>query len=210
MCGIEAILFLSEKTRDADKKVMFIPRVLFATVILAVVNSCAVSNEKSDYRLTDSTGSGLVVFSLSVSGQNSVYIAYREIGLDEQNVVYVDSYGVKGARANYDWKEPVGRLVYLELGSGDYEIYGWHPSNCGWGTPCAELQEKIYFTVVPGKASYIGNIHFDIRSRDGAYKYDINDEYDRDVSLLSTRLLNVNSDQVIKKLGKPAPGEGGR
>lgn len=170
------------------------------SVILLAITSCAVQNEKNDYRLPENAKNGLIVFSLSVTGSRSVYLAYRKLGLDEQQIIYVDSYGVKGIRANYDWKDPVGRLVYLELSEGEYEFFGWHPKYCGWDEQCLALNETIRFSVKPETASYVGNVHFSIISRSHAYKYEIRDEYERDISLLSNRLINVASDQVVNML----------
>lgn len=176
-------------------------KVSISAAIALAIWSCALPNEKSDYRLGDNVGKGLVVFSLSVEGSERVYIAFRQAGHVEHDVVYVNARGVKGLTTNYDWEEPFGRLIYLELEEGEYEFYGWHPQYvCGWDLQCFSLSEKIRFSVNPDTVSYIGNIHFEILLRDQAYKHEIRDEFDRDVSLLTARLGNVTKDQVLRKI----------
>ena len=155
-------------------------KVLVLCVALLAINSCATQNEKSDYRLGDSVGKGLVVFSLSLEGSRSVYLAFRRVGQDEQNVVYLNTYGIKNVATNYDWEEPFGRLIYLELEAGEYEFYGWHPQYCGWSEKCYALAGRVHFSAIPDSVTYLGNIHFVILSEDRAYKFEISDEFDRD------------------------------
>jgi hypothetical protein len=160
-------------------------------------------NEKSDYRLGDNVGKGLIVFSLSAEGSKRLWVAFRQAGHEDQNVVFLNTRGIEGLMTNYDWKEPFGRLIYLELDAGEYEFYGWHPQYvCGWSPECLALNEKIRFSVIPDKVSYIGNIHFQILSSSQAYKYEISDEFDRDISLLTSRLVNVKRDQVNRMIAK--------
>lgn len=166
----------------------------------ALMTGCAVSNVKDDYELENNPGDGLVIFSLSVSGSERIYLALRRAGSAEQDVVRLDSYGVKGARANYDWKNPVGRLVYLDLSPGQYEIYGWHFNNCGFDAKCLPLRETMKFSVKPMTAVYLGNVHFDVISHLQAYKYEIRDEYQRDISLLGSRLEGLNINHIQKHL----------
>ena len=179
-------------------KIFYKVALLFFTLVVGT--ACAVKNVDDSYTLESDSNNGLIVLSLSVTGSDSVYLAYRKIGAEEQGEIYVDSYGVKGIRANYDWKDPVGRLVYIELGAGEYEFYGWHPKYCGWDTECAPLYEPIRFSVTQGAAYYLGNIHFSILRYDQAYKYEVRDEFERDIALLATRLSNVPGSQVVKML----------
>lgn len=168
--------------------------------VLVIGNACAVKNVDESYRLESVSDTGLIVFSLSVTGSDSVYLAYRKIGTEEQGEIYVDSYGLTGFRANDDWEDPVGRLVYIELGTGEYEFYGWHPKYCGWDYECAPLYEPIRFSVKQGAAYYLGNIHFSVLRYDRAYKYEIKDEFERDIALLAIRLTGVQASQVVKML----------
>jgi hypothetical protein len=180
--------------------IRFLKVSIFGAIALAI-GSCALQNEKSDYRLGDNVAKGLIVFSLSVEGSKRAYIAFRQVGHVEHDVVYVNARGVEGLTTNYDWKEPFGRLIYLELDAGEYEFYGWHPKYvCGWDMECFSLSEKISFSVNSDTVSYIGNIHFDILSENEAYKYEISDEFDRDISLLTSRLVNVKRDQVNRMI----------
>lgn len=177
---------------------------LFSAITLAIT-SCVVPerNEKSDYLLRDNVGKGLIVFSLSAEGSRRLWVAFRQVGHEDQNIVFLNTRGIEGLITNYDWKEPFGRLIYLELDAGEYEFFGWHPQYpCSSDPECLALNKKIRFAVVPDTVSYIGNIHFTILSSSQAYKYEISDEFDRDISLLTSRLVNVKREQVNREIAK--------
>ena len=173
----------------------------------AILSGCGSSNVREDYLLHDDQSSGLVAFSIEADFHNpfdwhNTFLAVRFGDLDrsEKHLVILADGSI---HANSEWTDPVGRLVYLDLTGGEYEIFGW---NTGIDFP--EYDKPLYsfirFSVLPGRVTYIGSIFFDVREDLGAYKFEVIDKSDRDVGLLLTRLPNIEREQVTVKLAEIA------
>jgi len=97
-----------------------------------------------------------------------------------------------------------GRLFAISLPTGDYEIYRAYVMHRG------EFQQTLPagFTVTKGKVSYLGNLHVTFckgmvsRYRGNILGADvsINDEYERDVSLIRERFDALHNASVDKQL----------
>jgi len=101
-------------------------------------------------------------------------------------------------QANAEWASPTGRLVYLDLPEGRYEIYGWQYTahhDC-----CLALARPLPFLVEEGKGIYIGNIHVRVLPRSAAYKIEVSDMSERDIPLVLNRLPNLDPNDVITNI----------
>lgn len=126
----------------------------FAALVAATA-SCAGMNVPKTYVLNPDTGNGLAVFSISSNGPQS-FFHYRRVG-ERFSRGSVDMWRIN---LRPDWYNPTSRLVAIELPAGSYEIHRW---SALMGAKRAEPTESfsVPFAVVPGRATYLGNIHIE-------------------------------------------------
>lgn len=98
---------------------------------------------------------------------------------------------------------PCGRLAVIELQPGEYEFYSWRggtSSGPGGFTVTVRSTEPFSkrFRVIPGKAVYLGNVHFSV-SRSGPfqrapYQMRVSDLRQRDLALLHQKNPRITPD----------------
>jgi hypothetical protein len=119
--------------------------------------------------------------------------------------------------ASADWRcpflgtptedSPCGRLAVIELQQGEYEFYSWQGGTSGGPggfTVTVRSTEPFSkrFRVVPGKAVYLGNIHFSVTrggpfQGGGTYRMRVSDLQKRDLPLLHQKNPRITSDSVV-------------
>ena len=164
-------------------------------VSIILMASCARFNVKPDYVLDTSSGKGLLVASVSYTGAYNFFWQYR--GINNPNKGDVTAWTLQNP---LDWHDPPGRLAFIEIPAGEYEFYKWILFLTG--------TKKIYsqpfsvkFQILPGKATYLGNLHLDLREMK-YYSLSLRDESNRDLSLFYSKLPNVHTGHVVKSIGK--------
>lgn len=163
-------------------------------LIALVLTGCATFNVSSDYSLAHNPEKGLVVMSLSHS-LSSVIVDYRPVGKSQQG----DGAFMTGTLKDpMDFDHPKGRLVVAELPAGQYELYQWR----------AEVLDLTYtsklfsipFTVVAGKATYIGGLFVNVNETTAKYKLSVTDQSTRDLPLLLQRYPHIKQTDVVKEI----------
>lgn len=185
--------------------------VSYALIVSLLLSSCvtATLNIEKDYSMSPGIGKGVVIASLTRHGYQDlsffVQIKLRGIGSKYEGKVNVTGDYV----SEDDWacpnfsnipaNKPCGRLMVIELPQGDYEYYSWiGGSNNSTIKPKKDFSKK--FTVVSGKAVYIGNIHIGIGGR--RFSMAVQDKQDRDLELFLIKYQNIKKEDIVVSILK--------
>lgn len=167
------------------------------TLLVALfLAGCANFNVPSDYSLAHKNDKGLIVMSLAHS-LSSVIVDYRPVENGKQG----DGAFMTGNMQDpMDWDHPKGRLVVAELPAGKYELYQWRSE--GINVTYTSKIFSIPFTVVGGKATYIGNLFVNIDESTSIYKLEVADKSERDLPLLIRKYPNIKGSDIIKDISR--------
>jgi len=186
--------------------------------------ACAGVNVPDNYTLDEQTREGLLVVSVSGEGlrkeEAPVWHYHRSDGAGKGEII------TGYLREPLDWTDPPGRLVYIALAPGRYEFNEagfarqvsptttyWttgaggvatpnNPNYAGFNTAqYASLKAEPFsvpFEIVPGKATYLGNLHFVWNEAERKGSVVLLSRAERDLALLKQRLPNIQSSQIRK------------
>jgi hypothetical protein len=179
---------------------------------------CGTTNVGSGYSLTPDSDSGLAVASLTLSGVSADYTLTTFLrGVDSD---FDQSVPVLDASTSQDWDcpffrvptpgYPCGRLAVIELSPGEYEFYSWRAKatsrSAGTTTVIQPPDFSRKFTVLAGKAVYLGNIHMSPKgpgpnkkspAQDNDDLIWILDTRERDLALLFDKYPKLSPDDVV-------------
>lgn len=164
---------------------------LFIAALLSVLSGCATFNVAKDYALDNKPASGLLVTSFTHTTQSMV-LAYRSKDGKTGTVM------TGNIQDPLDWTGPNGRLVVIELASGDYEFVEWRSQSGNMLYTSKPF--SIPFSVSSGKATYIGNIHVAMVEFTGLYKVGVVDKKDRDLPLLHSKYPKLRATDVVTSI----------
>lgn len=196
----------------------FLSRILLATALPATLVACSSApSVKPDYSLAEAgkDGHGLLVISLSTDNPYSPYTPALEFNYGGDPTPNGDRgrklEGPAGCNpskpGDSDFSDACGRLFAVDLEAGDYYVLPWVMTlmppvrNCaptGW--------EPIRFTIAPGKATYLGNVHAQLKTgeldRLGNTKIGFawalsRDQRARDLALLAERYPRLAAADVV-------------
>ncbi|MDH5639277.1 MAG: hypothetical protein OEZ04_12390 [Nitrospinota bacterium] len=191
---------------------MNIIRIRFSllTMILAMTWGCVTGNVKPDYTLKPGE-KGLAIFSVTQSGLGKSWetsVSFRQAR--KQSKPYkgnIHSLAVSGPGRipggtiplDFD-SEMKGRLVFIELNEGVYELSRWQAARNEYGGVRTLSSPKPFsyeFAVVGGKAVYAGNLHLSIAVSIGKFNLSATDKRNRDLDLLKEKLPNVRREDIV-------------
>lgn len=123
----------------------------------------ATPNVGSDYRLSEASGEGLVIGSVTYNGSVSSYkIFYRQLPTGESGFFKAGAAQIPPFPRN-DFSGTgtgaVGELFSAKLPAGRYEFFTWSIASGVAETQTTE-PFSIEFVVTAGKPVYLGNFHF--------------------------------------------------
>jgi hypothetical protein len=192
--------------------------------LIVLLLGCRASNVASDFVLDERRGTGVAVVSFTQSGLPGRFgMAVELRALDrsyEASIPVVDFFGTP------DWPcpfpeaatddAPCGRLAVLELRAGDYEFYSWQGKarRVPWRTetvgPVKEFSKR--FSIVAGKAVYLGGFHFAItydlsefphRGARFPYRLKVTDMRLRDFALLARKNPTIPMESIVANVLAP-------
>jgi hypothetical protein len=169
----------------------------FIQLLLALaLASCA--NVPSDYKFNESSSEGLIVGSITYDTSIGLYA-----------LVVVPSAGSIQPRINvgYAMWPPLGPLTddalkvrggtfAVAVPAGRYEVIGWQITQ-GYKITRPTRPVSIPFTVEKGKASYLGNLHFD-----EDWKVALRDRSERDLPILMNRYDSLKTAPLAFTIAK--------
>ena len=159
-------------------------------VALLLLSSCASFNAPLDYRLDSKSNRGLVVFSFTTKGiLDNFFLQYQKDDLKEKGDITLWT-----NKNPLDWSSTFkGRLIVLDLSEGNYEIFRLiAPLDVA-----SHENFSIPFEVIPGKVTYLGNVHVKVPNRVN-YNYTVKDESERDLALLFSRYTQLSRNDLVK------------
>jgi hypothetical protein len=189
----------------ATKNMLISFFVLLSIFISGCAGVLSLSNVPKDYGLDVDKGKGVVVTSFRVSCKYCINMISYLRGVDNDYSGGVVAYHVN---EEGDWAE--SRLAIMEMPQGEYEFYS-HSEYVVDGHILRPVNEySLRFKVIPGKAVYIGNIHFSLKSksksglafRGYSRKTEINDMQERDLTLLYQKNPKIKPDNVVVNIIK--------
>jgi hypothetical protein len=139
---------------------------------------------------------GIVVLSFTSINDHDPALSYRNIKTGDGGEISIET-----NKNPLDWQSPKGRLVVIELDSGSYQFYRW-AFLLGVQRVLPDKDFAIPFEILPGKATYIGNLHFGISLKTRDYELTVSDQSDRDLTLFHKRFGNIKSSDVIRSITK--------
>lgn len=97
----------------------------------------------------------------------------------------------------------VGRVLLLNLAAGDYEIYDWRILESGDGGETEHgpaLSFSYRFSVIPGRAVYLGRVHLALSAAHDKQTIGVEDSRETDLAVLRQRFPALNSTPVAVDL----------
>jgi len=177
-------------------------RLFLLTVILFMLNGCYSSTKNIRPNSRIDLTKGYLVASVSSSGgaTDAFYIE----GVDFKKKVYLSS--GKGVLESYKFN-PYKNIKVVEMKPGRYKLTSWQ-SSVNQGIDTEQYMPKnikpIYFTIKPGKITYIGSLHLKgifKKSKIGDYGAGayatIKNRARRDISLAKRIYPNIKNLPVI-------------
>ena len=199
-------------TKNLKKSLYLLPLLLFLTGCITLT-----LNVSKDYSLIGNEDVGLVIVSLTQSGQRIKNHNYLYRGITNK---IKGSLPATNIHINNDWEPSktspqvayIGRLAVIELPKGEYEFYSWK-GNIDIGITMWRIYSSnefsFRFKVIPGRAVYIGNLdmYLDIEKKRSDIiirniDIKIYDMSYRDLILLYDKYPQIILDQVITDILK--------
>lgn len=171
-----------------------------------LLGACAIATTNVDpnYRPRDK---GVLVASLTASGYNPGTLLYQVVRSNAPTQL-VATIPVNDEAQELDWKlgDPqvrfggYGRLAVVELPPGDYEFRRGFIQVSAQETYSSKAAVGYRFTIVPGKATYLGNVHVDIERISAerlAPAYTLADLRSRDLPILYRKYASFKPDVML-------------
>jgi hypothetical protein len=169
-------------------------RLSVALGLALFASACA--NIPSDFKFKPDGTTGLVVGSVSFESglgryflvaQNLDSLKVIELGFGCSMVPCIETSDDSAYSANESPKQRGGGYA-VEVPEGRYRIIGWHVVQ-GYINSRSKVPPNVPFAVERGKASYLGNLHFDAHWE----SVQLRDRASRDLPLLKTSYAFLNS-----------------
>jgi hypothetical protein len=174
-------------------------------VLIAGCAAIGTPNVDRDYR---PGANGLLVVSLTASGYNPGTLWFQVVraGSTTQAVASIpvndEAYGLDWLPGDLATENGgSGRVAVVELAPGEYELRRWVINVSNQAAFSSTRAFGYRFTIVPGKATYLGSVHVDIQR--GAsparlpFEISLQDRRERDLPIVHRKYSAVRPDQVL-------------
>ena len=181
-------------------KLFSIQKFMIIVIILALTG-CATPNIEKDYELQTKNKTGLLVMSVT-HNTKVVTLNYKNLSSSEEGAILTST-----MKDRFDFKQPKGRLVVIELPVGEYELNQWVTE-----IDIYQFTSPLFsapFSIKQGSILYIGN--FDLKASlihpfmKVEYEHTISDRYERDISLLFKKYNKLKIEKIDKNISKFTP-----
>jgi hypothetical protein len=183
-----------------------------AALLAAGCAAVVTSNVPPSYRPGDN---GLLVVSLSASGYSpgTLWLQVAPAAALQQTAALIPvndpAHGLDWIRSDAVPPGAVGRLAVLELAPGAYQLRDWIIRIGSRQTLTSVRPLGYRFAIEPGKATYLGSLHVDLKSTVTvsavAFEVQLEDRRGRDLPLLHARYPGVRAEQVVVALPASEP-----
>ncbi len=175
---------------------------LLATLMLA---GCAARNADQSLDPGELVGTGLVFASVSTSSEGGdgpvATFRFSKGGFVKSREEQIAGRNLKPSELQEDF----GRLIVLELPAGANSLKSWMLTNGAAQYLSSQDFPEISFTVEPGKALYLGNLHMNILMGRNAVNMpviadllaEIRGRGERDIALFRSRYPRVANGDII-------------
>lgn len=176
-----------------------------AVLAMITLGGCAARNadENLDPKQLSRTGVVFASVSTAPEGGNGPVATFHldRGGFVKSREEQIAGQNLKPSELNDDF----GRLIVLELPAGANSLKSWMLTYGAAQYAPSRPVSVIHFTVLPGKALYLGNLHMHIRmSRNvfdapviGDLQPEIRDRGERDVVLFKSRYPRVGDGEIV-------------
>lgn len=170
-------------------------------LLALIVSGCASTTQgvDSDHHLNAGGGNGLIVIATRMSDHcgkvlNSYSLDFRQYRGGD----YIGSFQLHNIFLKSDFENPDGYFYVRELPAGEYMIIGISDNAAvRFG---GFIKPTLKFSVVPGKAQYLGEVTLNISACKGDDLPDpeitIKNEFERDAKLFDARMENLSSEDL--------------
>lgn len=201
-----------------------------AILMAGLLSACGAKSVDRDFTLSPDSETGLIIGSATSSKENSsydatMYFRYTEAG-KEDLIGFGNSGFIQGLTPNNllgshppsDFQDTDGRLFAIALKPGDYSFATWEVDN-GSNAFIAPIDRRpMAFTVRKGEATYIGNLHMELKTSKNIFGITIIsdaapqvvDKSERDIPMLLQRYPNLSRENIEIRLidDRPWGGDG--
>lgn len=177
----------------------------FTLLALFTLAGCAAKNVDQSINPSQLIDTGLVFASLSTSNEYRhgpiATFRLKQGGIIKSREEHIPGATLKPSELQDDY----GRLVVLELPAGENSLTYWMVTHGVTQYSPVEDVPQIGFTVEPGKALYLGNLHINVRMGKnfinqpviGDLLPEIRDRGQRDLEMFKRRYPNVDDADII-------------
>lgn len=175
---------------------------------LVILTGCAAKNVDMSINPSQLTETGLVYASLSTSDEY-LYGPIATFRFDRGGIIKSreEDNPLIGSLKPSELQDDFGRLVVLELPAGKNSLEYWVVTHGTTQYHSVEDVPKIGFTVEPGKAVYLGNLHIQTTLGPGLFGHkaivdllpEIRDRSQRDLEMFRTRYPNVAEADIVTR-----------
>lgn len=183
-------------------------------LFLIILSGCSTvtsrPNINAEYIVSKGNGSGLMLASVSYLRNFSGYsVFYREVGGETPYKMQIGSGSTLLPPSMMKWDINTGiekgKVFAIELPAGEYEFFNWFVSS-GYISFGAKRPFSVTFNIVPGKATYIGNIVFKPVQKLGltvtGVEVENENKLDRDLPIINSKFPVIDQIEVVSSIEK--------
>jgi hypothetical protein len=180
-------------------------RLFTSLLVLAFASLGGCANVSSSYKLDPTKGNGLIVGTITYTSYGGEYYVTAIRAADPKTTVRLSVGSAMWhpfAKVNDDELKMKGDTFAVEAAAGEYTLGKWFIKKGNmWYS--SDRPIGISFKVEPGKATYIGNIHYVEKD-----SVNLQDMAQRDIPILQARFEAVKATPVSLKIAEGTKLEG--
>lgn len=186
---------------------LMLRRCLLAAFATLIVGGASARDAPVDYVIDDASDRGLMIVSMTIPLAESLggrsprqsYLYAKKGSIFGKELSLVERVLLEKDPSN-DFDGVFGQLKVIELPAGDYEFFNWSLNNMFKPREA----ERLPFTIVAGRATYVGNLDLKVRVGRNAFgmkivvdpRIFVVDQRERDLAVFRARYTAVPADRI--------------